>query len=190
MGIFDTTLVTDLFGENRKFVGFITSSKTDYDVDGNFIRDFRNRFQQPAQYNRTILVTSQSGQVGQGEFNDQFITTTFRPDQREPLGSVITGSRLSVLKQKKNLFFSSSLSASLDQQLGHLNNHFFAYSQSLEFAEFQDYKPGQDRIFFIGTKNSDDTTIDGGPVVEIKETNPRKLKVKKPGFKGGNLKVK
>ena len=190
VGIFDTTLVTDLFGENRKFVGFITSSKTDYDVDGNFIRDFRNRFQQPAQYNRTILVTSQSGQVGQGEFNDQFITTTFRPDQREPLGSVITGSRLSVLKQKKNLFFSSSLSASLDQQLGHLNNHFFAYSQSLEFAEFQDYKPGQDRIFFIGTKNSDDTTIDGGPVVEIKETNPRKLKVKKPGFKGGNLKVK
>ena len=47
-------------------------------------------------YNRTILVTSKSGQVGQGEFNDQFITTTFRPDQREPLGSVITGSRLSV----------------------------------------------------------------------------------------------
>ena len=106
VGTFDTSLITDLFGEKENFVGFITSSKTDFDTDGNFIQDsFRNRFQQPAQYNRTILVTSQSGQVGQGEFNDQFITTTFRPDQREPLGSVITGSRLSVLKQKKNLFF-------------------------------------------------------------------------------------
>ena len=91
---------------------------------------------------------------------------------------------------KKQLFFSSSLSASLDQKLGYLNNHFFAYSQSLEKAEYQDYKPGQDRAFYIGTKNTDDTTIDGGPVVEIKTTNPRKLKVKKPGFKGGNLKVK
>ena len=191
LGTFDTTLVTDLLGEQRNYIGYITSSKTDYDTDGNFIQDnFRNRFQQSAQYNRTILVTSQSGQVGQGEFNDQFITTTFRPDQREPLGSVITGSRLSVLFEKKNLFYSSSLSASLDQQLGHLNNHFFAYSQSLEKAEYQDYKPGQDRAFFIGTKNTDDTTIDGGPVVEIKTTNPRKLKVKKPGFKGGNLKVK
>ena len=191
LGTFDTTLVTDLLGEQRNYIGYITSSKTDYDTSGNFIQDnFRNRFQQSAQYNRTILVTSQSGQVGQGEFNDQFITTTFRPDQREPLGSVITGSRLSVLFEKKNLFYSSSLSASLDQQLGHLNNHFFAYSQSLEKAEYQDYKPGQDRAFFIGTKNTDDTTIDGGPVVEIKTTNPRKLKVKKPGFKGGNLKVK
>jgi len=191
IGTFDATLITELVGEKKNFVGFITSSKTDYDTDGNFIQDsFRNRFQEPAQYNRTILVTSQSGQVGQGEFNDQFIITTFRPDQREPLGSVITGSRLSVLFEKKNLFYSSSLSASLDQKLGHLNNHFFAYSQSLEFAEYQDYKPGQDRAFFIGTKNTDDTTIDGGPVVEIKETNPRKLKVKKPGFKGGNLKVK
>ena len=85
---------------------------------------------------------------------------------------------------------SSSISASLDQRLGHLNNHFHAYSQSLEPAEFQDYRPGQDRAFYIGTKNSDETTIDGGPVVEIKETNPRKLRVKKPGFKGGNLKVK
>ena len=191
IGTFDTTLVTELFGDKRNYVGYITSSKTDYDTSGNFIQDnFRNRFQQPAQYNRTILVTSQSGQVGQGEFNDQFIITTFRPDQRQPLGTVITGSRLSTLKQKKNLFYSSSLSASIDQRLGYLNNHFFAYSQSLEFAEFQDYKPGQDRTFFIGTKNSDDTTIDGGPVVEVKETNPRKLKVKKPGFKGGNLKVK
>jgi hypothetical protein len=191
IGTFDTTLVTELLGEKKNFVGFITSSKTDYDTDGNLIQDtFRNRFQEPAQYNRTILVTSQSGQVGQGEFNDQFITTTFRPDQREPLGTVITGSRLSVLFEKKNLFYSSSLSASLDQNLGYLNNHFFAYSQSLEKAEYQDYKPGQDRAFFIGTKNSDDTTIDGGPVVEIKTTNPRKLKVKKPGFKGGNLKVK
>ena len=191
VGTFDTTLVTDLFGESRKFVGFITSSKTDFDTDGNFIQDnFRNRFQQAAQYNRTILITSKSGQVGQGEFNDQFITTTLGKDQRQPLGTVITGSRLSTLKQKKNLFYSSSLSASIDQRLGHLNNHFFAYSQSLEFAEFQDYKPGQDRTFFIGTKNTDDTTIDGGPVVEVKETNPRKLKVKKPGFKGGNLKVK
>ena len=88
------------------------------------------------------------------------------------------------------MFFSSSLSASLDQQLGHLNNHFFAYSQSLDFAEYQDYKPGQDRAFFIGTKNTDSTTIDGGPVVEVKTTNPNKLKVNKPGFKGGNLKVK
>ena len=82
------------------------------------------------------------------------------------------------MKQKKNLFFSSSLSASLDQQLGHLNNHFFAYSQSLEFAEFQDYKPGQDRIFFIGTKNSDDTTIDGGPVVEIKKQIQENLRLR------------
>ena len=82
------------------------------------------------------------------------------------------------------------MSASKDQKLGHLNNHFFAYSQSLEFSEYQDYKPGQDRAFFIGTKNTDETTIDGGPVVEIKTTNPNKLKVKKPGFKGGNLKVK
>ena len=44
--------------------------------------------------------------------------------------------------------------------------------------------------FFIGTKNTDETTIDGGPVVEVTTTNPNKLKVKKPGFKGGNLKVK
>ena len=191
IGSFDTTLVTELLGERKNFVGFITSSKRDFDDNGNLIQDnFRNIFQQAAQYNRTILITSKSGQVGQGEFNDQFITTTFGKDQRNPLGTVITGSRLSVLFEKKNLFFSSSLSASLDQQLGHLNNHFFAYSQSLEKAEYQDYKPGQDRAFFIGTKNTDDTTIDGGPVVEIKETNPRKLKVKKPGFKGGNLKVK
>ena len=75
-------------------------------------------------------------------------------------------------------------------KIGHLNNHFFAYSQSLEFSEYQDYKPGQDRAFFIGTKNTDDTTIDGGPVVEIKKQIQIKLKVKKPGFKGGNLKVK
>ena len=64
------------------------------------------------------------------------------------------------------------------------------YAAEKKKAEYQDYKPGQDRAFFIGTKNTDDTTIDGGPVVEIKTTNPRKLKVKKPGFKGGNLKVK
>ena len=94
------------------------------------------------------------------------------------------------MRQTKKLFYSSSLSASLDQRLGHLNGHFFAYSQSLEFAEFQDYKPGQDRIAFIGTKNTDETTIDGGPVIEVTTTNPNKLKVKKPGFKGGNLKVK
>ena len=106
IGTFDTTLVTELIGEKKNFVGFITSSKTDYDTDGNFIQDtFRNRFQESAQYNRTILVTSQSGQVGQGEFNDQFITTTFRPDQREPLGSVITGSRLSTFETKEKFIF-------------------------------------------------------------------------------------
>ena len=67
IGTFDTTLVTDLIGDKRKtYVGYITSSKTDFDTDGNLIQDsFRNRFQQAAQYNRTILVTSQSGQVGQ-----------------------------------------------------------------------------------------------------------------------------
>ena len=141
-------------------------------------------------YNKTVLIPSKSGTVGQGEFNDQFFYSTLRPDQREPVGTIITGSRLSTLLQKKNLFFSSSLSASIDQRIGYLNNHFYAYSQSLEFAEYQDYKPGQDRAFFIGTKNTDSTTIDGGPVVEVKTTNPNKLKVNKPGFKGGNLKVK
>jgi len=190
IGSFDTNLITDLSGENRKFVGFITSSKTDFDSDGNFIRDDRNIFQQSSVYNKTILIPSKSGTVGQGEFNDQFFYSNLRPDQRQPVGSIITGSRKSTLRQTKKLFYSSSLSASLDQRLGHLNGHFFAYSQSLEFAEFQDYKPGQDRIAFIGTKNTDETTIDGGPVIEVTTTNPNKLKVKKPGFKGGNLKVK
>ena len=150
----------------------------------------RNIFQQSSVYNKTILIPSKSGTVGQGEFNDQFFYSNLRPDQRQPVGSIITGSRKSTLRQTKKLFYSSSLSASLDQRLGHLNGHFFAYSQSLEFAEFQDYKPGQDRIAFIGTKNTDETTIDGGPVIEVTTTNPNKLKVKKPGFKGGNLKVK
>ena len=190
IGTFDTTLSKNQTGEFRKFTGFITSSKTDFDKDGNFIQDNRTVFQKSSVYNKTILIPSKSGGVGQGEFNDQFFYSSFRPDQKEPMGSVITGSRKSTLYEKKQLFFSSSISASLDQRLGHLNNHFHAYSQSLEPAEFQDYRPGQDRAFYIGTKNSDETTIDGGPVVEIKETNPRKLRVKKPGFKGGNLKVK
>ena len=191
IGSFDTTQISNLVGENRKFVGFITSSKVDFDTDGNFVKDERSVFQNSAIYNPRILITSKSGTVANGgEFNDQYFYSTLRPDQVQPVGSVITGSRKSVLRQKKNLFYSSSLSASIDQRIGYLNNHFFAYSQSLEFAEFQDYKPGQDRIFYIGTKNTDETTIDGGPVVEVKTTNPNKLKVQKPGFKGGNLKVK
>jgi hypothetical protein len=191
IGSFDTTQISELVGENRKFVGFITSSKTDFDVDGNFIKDERSIFQKSAVYNPRILITSKSGTVANGgEFNDQYFYASLFPDQVSPTGTIITGSRKSTLRQKKNLFYSSSLSASKDQKLGHLNNHFFAYSQSLEFSEYQDYKPGQDRAFFIGTKNTDETTIDGGPVVEIKTTNPNKLKVKKPGFKGGNLKVK
>ena len=191
IGSFDTTQISNLVGENRKFVGFITSSKVDFDTDGNFVKDERSVFQNSAIYNPRILITSKSGTVANGgEFNDQYFYSTLRPDQVQPVGSVITGSRKSVLRQKKNLFYSSSLSASIDQRIGYLNNHFFAYSQSLEFAEFQDYKPGQDRAFYIGTKNTDETTIDGGPVVEVKTTNPNKLKVQKPGFKGGNLKVK
>ena len=91
-----------------------------------------------------------------------------------PTGSTILNSRLSNQYQETNLFFSSSLSASLN----------LAYSSSLKYAEVQDtrYPLSIENLYFNGCKATSDSlttdspdTPDGGPVVVVTDADPTVL---------------
>ena len=93
-----------------------------------------------------------------------------------PTGSTILDSRLSTQYQVTDLFFSSSLSASLN----------LAYSSSLKYTEVQDtrYPLSIENLYFNGCKITSDSlttdspdTPDGGPVVVITDADPTVLVV-------------
>ena len=103
-----------------------------------------------------------------------------------PTGSTILNSRLSNQYQETNLFFSSSLSASMN----------LAYSSSLEYAEVQDtrYPLSIENLYFNGCKVTSDSlttdspdTPDGGPVVVITEADPTVLVVSTEDAQNGVL---
>ena len=103
-----------------------------------------------------------------------------------PTGSTVLKSRLSTQYQETNLFFSSSLSASLN----------LAYSSSLKYAEVQDtrYPLSIENLYYNGCKATSDSlttdspdTPDGGPVVVVTTADPNVLVVSTEDAQNGTL---
>lgn len=104
-----------------------------------------------------------------------FITASNPYWEYNAIATIVTGSRKAWHRKEAKYFYSSSYSASLNKY----------YSSSLEPAEVLDVSQmttGLRRSWYDGSKltgteiNADTVnTIDGGPVVEIFETNPNQL---------------
>lgn len=136
----------------------------------------------PAVYQYTNLIKNQDHVNGDGLA--VFVTASNSRDQYNPFGTIVTGSRSSIMRYKENYFYSSSYSSSINEY----------YSSSRELAEVQDYNQlpiGLFRLFYSGCKltgqaiNIDSTeTVDGGPVVEVINANPNQIILNQPGASG------
>jgi hypothetical protein len=147
-----------------------------------------NMSENGSRYHQLQLITHQgTGGYTQGSMSFQLTPVGIRDAHQ----LCITGSRPSEIYNKKNYFYSSSVSASNHNVYLQMSNPWsgpwteyrrMAYSSSLMYADYHDDDDGMFKLAFEGSQLSGadinkDTpgTPDGGPVISIFETNPNQL---------------
>lgn len=140
----------------------------------------------PSVYSYDYLLKWKTHQTG----SEKVFIEVSTPDYiSSPTGSQIIKSRKSNFIQEEEHFYNSSYSASLD----------LYYSSSLKYSDVTDYTSLPTGIFSIryggsrmkGNKNENSPdTVDGGPVVEVKESEGNQLYVKEFDATSGSINIR